>query len=321
MKKQYFASLLFLVLIYGCNSSKHVCENTVVKDEIKIKSETNEAEKSTVKGKVREQITNGALPSARVVLMQDGNAKLGVLTDLEGNFQLNKVPAGKYILSVSMMGYKSAESPIEVKNGTDLTVELKLIEQTPVLLKPIIYLYPTEKTAIHVELNYKGELTHTYPNYPKNGWNVIAEPNGTLWDEKGMEYYALFWEGEQQNRLVPKDGFIVPGNKTALFLEEKLAYLGLNRREANEFIMFWLPRMENNAFNLIHFSSEEYERQAELHITPQPETTIRVMMLTQPLEKYTDFPIQDLTKLKKIRKGYTVVEWGGNVVHVLGLGI
>jgi hypothetical protein len=75
--------------------------------------------------------------------------------------------------------------------------------------------------------------------------------------------------------------------------------------------------MENNPYNLIYFSSAEYEKSAELIITPKPETTIRVMMLTQPLSEKIQFPLQDLTSLKKTRKGFTVVEWGGSVVEMV----
>ena len=41
------------------------------------------------------------------------------------------------------------------------------------------------------------------------------------------------------------------------------------------------------------------------------------MMLTQPLPAKIDYPEQDLTPLKKTRKGFTVVEWGGSVVEVV----
>jgi hypothetical protein len=109
-------------------------------------------------------------------------------------------------------------------------------------------------------------------------------------------------------------GFVVAGKNTATFLEEKLAYLGLNRREANEFIMHWLPRMENNPYNLIHFANTTYTQQAELHISPQPETLIRVMMLTQALPYAQSIPEQDLSPLHKTRKGFTVVEWGGTEI-------
>ena len=143
----------------------------------------------------------------------------------------------------------------------------------------------------------------------------MAEPNGTLWDEKGQEYYALFWEGKPNRPLTPRDGFVIPVSETAAFLEKKLAELGLNRREANEFIMFWLPRMENNPYNLIHFAGDDYEKLAVLNIVPKPETIIRVMMLTQALDYKITFPLQDLTPLKKTRKGYTAVEWGGSVIE------
>ena len=79
--------------------------------------------------------------------------------------------------------------------------------------------------------------------------------------------------------------------------------------------MYWLPRMENHPYNFIHFASKAYEEQAILDINPKPETMIRVMMLTQPLTTKTEYPLQDLSPLQKTRKGYTVVEWGGNVVN------
>ena len=73
--------------------------------------------------------------------------------------------------------------------------------------------------------------------------------------------------------------------------------------------------MENNPYNFIHFSGSEYENIAELSITPKPETLIRIMMLTQALNSKIEFPVQDLSLLKKTRKGYTVVEWGGSVIQ------
>ena len=45
--------------------------------------------------------------------------------------------------------------------------------------KPVIYLYPREEQEVTVKLDYKGDLTVTYPEY-KDGWNVIASPDGTL---------------------------------------------------------------------------------------------------------------------------------------------
>ena len=72
--------------------------------------------------------------------------------------------------------------------------------------------------------------------------------------------------------------------------------------------------MENNPYNLIHFAGDDYEKMAVMNIVPKPETIIRVMMLTQALDYKITFPLQDLTPLKKTRKGYTAIVWGGSVI-------
>jgi uncharacterized protein YdhG (YjbR/CyaY superfamily) len=102
---------------------------------------------------------------------------------------------------------------------------------------------------------------------------------------------------------------VVKGENTADFLEEKLAILGLNWRESNEFIMYWLPQMENNKYNLIHFSTEEYTRDFPITITPRPDNFIRVFMVFEPLERAIEIPTQELKPAK--RGGFTAVEWGG----------
>jgi hypothetical protein len=96
-----------------------------------------------------------------------------------------------------------------------------------------------------------------------------------------------------------------------------LDIIGLTRREANEFIMFWLPQMENNAYNLIHFSTDEYEEIAQLKISPKPESILRIMMVWSPLDQQIEIPQQNLYDLKVERNGFTVVEWGGKKQNVM----
>lgn len=175
--------------------------------------------------------------------------------------------------------------------------------------KPVIYLYPEEETMVSVELDYGGTLTSTYPSY-ENGWNVIAQPDGTLIDSvTGREYYCLFWEGSSDVDYDLSEGFVVPGNETEAFLEDALAILGLTDKEANEFIIFWLPRMESNAYNLISFQNEIYTENAKLHIEPAPNSVLRVFMAWQGLEERIEVKPQVLDGF--VRDGFTVVEWGG----------
>ena len=178
--------------------------------------------------------------------------------------------------------------------------------------KPVIYLYPEDKTKVSVSLDYSGELTCTYPTYG-NGWNVTAEPDGTLYDEKGIEYNYLYWEGLSDASMDFSKGFVVEGKDTATFLEDSLTKLGLNRKEANEFIVYWLPILQENPWNLISFQGESYTNSAVLHVTPQPDTVLRVFMAVKPLEKYRKVEEQILTSPE--RKGFTVVEWGGTYLN------
>ena len=174
--------------------------------------------------------------------------------------------------------------------------------------KPIIYLYPEEETEVTVKLDYDGTLTSTYPAYG-DGWTVTAQPDGTLTDESGREYYCLFWEGESDVDYDFSTGYCVAGKDTAVFLERALAQLGLTEREANEFIIYWLPRMEGNAYNLISFQGAAYTDSAELTIDPAPDTVIRVFMAWKGLDQPEKITPQELTAVE--RNGFTVVEWGG----------
>lgn len=177
--------------------------------------------------------------------------------------------------------------------------------------KPVIYLYPEEETDVTVELLLDGTLTCTYPAY-KDGWKVTAAPDGTLTDAKGQTYNYLYWEGQTNAQWDMSKGFCVKGADTAAFLEDALQKLGLNRREANEFIVYWLPLMEQNPYNIISFQTDRYTDAAKLNISPAPDTTIRVFMTWQASENYISLPQQELTAPE--RTGFTVVEWGGTEV-------
>ena len=178
--------------------------------------------------------------------------------------------------------------------------------------KPVIYLYPEAETDVTVRLDYAGDLTCTYPAYD-GAWRVAAAPDGTLTDESGQTYRYLYWEGTDNVQYDFSEGFCVPGEETAAFLEDALAQLGLTRAEANEFIIYWLPQMEQNAYNLISFQQETYTDAAKLTITPQPDTLLRVFMAWKPLTSAVEISPQTLTAPE--RTGFTAVEWGGAKVQ------
>ncbi|SFC51975.1 hypothetical protein SAMN02910406_01866 [Ruminococcus albus] len=180
--------------------------------------------------------------------------------------------------------------------------------------KPVIYLYPEKETDVHVEVELtEADLATTYPKY-NNGWDVVAKPDGSLVNKvDGTHHRYLFWDAVNcRTEFDFSKGFCTAGSDTESFLKEKLSYMGLTEDEMNEFIVYWLPRMEHNKYNLISFQSDKYTDSAKLNITPTPDSMLRVFMTYVPLEEAVDIEPQELSTFE--RKGFTVVEWGGSEI-------
>ena len=88
--------------------------------------------------------------------------------------------------------------------------------------------------------------------------------------------------------------------------------MGLTEAEMNEFIVYWLPLMEHNRYNLITFQGDAYTNSAKLDITPKPDSLLRIFMVYVPIEEAVDIEPQQLETFE--RKGFTVVEWGGSYI-------
>lgn len=135
---------------------------------------------------------------------------------------------------------------------------------------------------------------------------MTAFPDGTLTNECGQTYNYLYWEGKTSVQYDLSKGFCIRGEDTAVFLEDALARLGLNRREANEFIVFWLPSMQGNLYNIISFQRYVYTESAKLEVMPSPDTVIRVFMAYKASDEFVEIEEQQLSA--PVRKGFTVIE-------------
>jgi len=179
--------------------------------------------------------------------------------------------------------------------------------------KPIIYIYPTKETQVNISLWTPQNLSHTYPKYnPIKWWNVVAQPNGDLEDmDTWRKLYALYREWKTYAEDNFDEWFVVKWEDIIQFLEEKLAILWLNEREAEEFIVYRLSQMEDNEYNLIRFETKaEQDENMPLNITPKPDTVIRVMMDWKAIDEPIEIPEQKLVTPE--RNWFTVVEWWGS---------
>lgn len=180
--------------------------------------------------------------------------------------------------------------------------------------KPIIYLYPDTDKKVSVKLGYKDNITVSYPTY-STGWNVFAKTDGNLIDlDTNKNLYSLYYESKNIHKFkIEKDGFIVKRDEITEFLEDKLSILGLNDREKEEFIIYWLPILQKNKYCYIRFATiDEINSNMPLEITPCPDTLIRVLMTFKGLEKPLDIIEQQLPNQERI--GFTAVEWGGTEI-------
>src|ERR1044072_1587652 len=70
---------------------------------------------ASISGKVTDEKSN-ALKAVPVHLL---NTNVSVLTDVEGNYNINKVHTGKYIISFSSVGYAVQNRVVEIKSSTN----------------------------------------------------------------------------------------------------------------------------------------------------------------------------------------------------------
>ena len=203
---------------------------------------------------------------------------------------------------------------IEGTNKFTIKASSIILDEPIKYYKPVIYLYPEEDTLCSVKVDLDGKLTCTYPDHGNDGWqDFVAHPDGTLIFPDGKEYYCLYWEGVANMTPDFSKGFCVKGEDTAEFLSDILLEIGLTAREANEFIIYWLPLLQKNEYNLISFQRDSYTDTADLIINPEPDSLLRVYMVSKPLDSYTEIEPQVFDGF--VRDGFTVVEWGGSIIQ------
>ena len=262
-----------------------------------------------------------------ISLSQDTSELINGKIVIDYNYKIVITSTNKYSIKFDIE-YEKRGIDIEKSYSFEKISKTKIIDPsdpsyydnyTDTTGKPIIYIYPTQVQNVSVKLGNPELLTCSYPQY-EDGWNILAKPNGDLVDLKNnMNLYALYWEGTANkvydySNTSKLEGFVVKGEDTIRFLEEKLSILGLNEKEREEFIIYWLPQMEDNKYNYIRFETiEEIEKEMPLQIEPKPDTTIRVLMDWKKLDEVIEVKEQELIPVE--RSGYTVVEWGASVLN------
>jgi hypothetical protein len=274
---------------------------------------------SVVEGRIVDELDEPIFGAQVTLLKENYEIIASVATDIEGEFRIQTPFEGKAKIRITNWGMVTEELPekydLDLVHGRTIVFNDVLIREPESiqLEKPMIYLYPEDTLAVHVEVETPGELINCYPSY-EEGWKITACPDGNIIDKKGRNYYGLYWESNLSNIFSISTGTVVKQADNIAFLEEQLEKLGLNDHEANEFIVYWLPVLNKSPYNLIHFSTAVYDEKIPLHVSPQPDQLIRIMMFYKPLSQHIDVPKQIIERTKRQENGFVVVEWGGSKI-------
>jgi len=197
--------------------------------------------------------------------------------------------------------------------------------------KPALYFYPEKPTELSVIVKPQGKITQSIPDH-KDGWQVVAYPDGTVRELNGTKYPYLYYEAEIEKVKVPQEKFLVEGKDLPEFFGQALPLLGLNQKEATDFLKYWLPKLQGDKKWLIGLlPKEEIDRVEKIEFSSNPDSFLRVRFYFRPYEAVNETIVSGkiiyskgmnleyfLNNLgiwsfrqKPQRSGFTVVDWGG----------
>jgi len=176
-----------------------------------------------------------------------------------------------------------------------------------VAYKPNIYLYPTEKTQLTVNLEFPkgGKVIKSIPEYGKS-WNVSVASNGLI----NNSYSFLFYESSQPDIWQREYGWTIKVDELDLFFRNNLTNYGFKDNEIEDFIDYWIPRLKENDYYSIYPQTKSIiNKVIELNISKKPDNLLRLFY-------FVEGQISPEIKLKKPiinhfkREGFFVTEWG-----------
>lgn len=177
--------------------------------------------------------------------------------------------------------------------------------------KPAIYLYPEQTQPVHVAVSPVGRMKVTIPQYPKTGWDVIAQPNGLI-SAGGSWYDYLYYEAEIPDSAfsLPKEGYVVAYDDLQIKLPTIVSQFGLNPAETKAFTEYWLKALPKAPYYAIRVLPQTtVDAIAPLTVQPNPASVLRLSLHFTPLITKEQLPEPTIAPF--IRKGFTLVEWGG----------
>ena len=174
--------------------------------------------------------------------------------------------------------------------------------------KPNIYIYPNETIRLNVGISFPigGNILTSIPEYG-SGWTVSVDPDGTIDGKYGFLYY----ESSQPDVWQQSRGWIVEKGNLELFFTRNLTAYGFNRREIQDFVDYWIPRLQYaDIFEIYPQESAIIDRVIKLEFSVKPDNILRMHYLIKGIKGEQNKRIVEPVITPFVRRGFVVAEWG-----------
>jgi len=177
------------------------------------------------------------------------------------------------------------------------------------VLKPNIYIYPTERSQISVNLSFPhgGKIITSIPYY-RNGWIIDVDTSGFI----NNKYEYLFYESEQPDVWQLNEGWIIKRSELETFFTDNMLRYGFYGREIKDFTDYWIPRLVNSAYYEIYpQESDIIETVIKLRISKTPDNILRLFYIIKGVNSDSNNKINiPIENFQFKRSGFCVTEWG-----------
>lgn len=157
-------------------------------------------------------------------------------------------------------------------------------------------------------------LTETIPVY-QNGWHIDVLGDGKiLW--KQQEFEILFYESLTDKLLNQyKTGWYISYEEREESLKSVLELYQFNEQETNDFMEFWLEKLEKNQNYMMYPQETDcVDCQMPMNISPMPDSIRRIWFGFEKVDDAKENVLEPKV-LEIERSGFTVVEWGGFLLN------
>ncbi len=217
-------------------------------------------------------------------------------------YKIFKVPTALLFLIVITSLFFQSCKPDDPKEDDDVC------DTCIVVYKPNIYIYPETELFLTLTLDFPegGKVLYSIPEYG-NGWSFRVNKSGII----DNEFEFLFYESSQPDVWQMEKGWCIPSTELSGFFQNNLSRFGFSGREIDDFLDYWIPRLNLADFYTIYpQTSSLINRVIDLNFSTDPDHILRLFYVLQESDLDNSAQLAEPVVESFLREGFVVTEWG-----------